>query len=71
MPSQTSPSNDRNYDMISVLYHLMQGSETLDQYCEDAEKANDSEVAAFFREVQENNNQMAQKAQRLLKSRLQ
>lgn len=71
MPTRTSPTDDRNYDMISVLYHLLQGSETLDRYCSDAEQAKDSELAAFFRELQENNNQMAQRAQRLLKNRLQ
>lgn len=71
MTPQSSANNDRNYDMISVLYHLLQGADTLDQYCADAEKANDSELAAFFREVQESNNQMARKAQRLLKNRLQ
>lgn len=70
MPTRT-PSDDRSYDMISVLYHLLQGAETLDQYCADAENANDSELAAFFRELQEHNNQMAQRAQRLLKNRLQ
>lgn len=71
MAPQTSASNDSNYDVISVLYHLLQGSETLDQYCSDAENANDSELAAFFRELQENNNRMARKAQHLLKTRLQ
>lgn len=70
MPTR-SPNDDRRYDMISVLYHLLQSSDTLDQYCTDAEKAKDSELAAFFRELQESNNQMAQKAQRLLKNRLQ
>lgn len=66
-----TPTNDRNYDVISVMYHLLQGAETLDQYCADAKNSNDNELAEFFREVQDNNAQLAQKAQTLLKSRLQ
>lgn len=71
MPMRSNALNDRNYDMISVLYHLLQSADTLDKYCADAENANDSELAAFFRELQENNNQMAKRAQHLLKTRLQ
>lgn len=66
-----TPTSDRNYDVISVMYHLLQGSDTLDKYCSDAESSNDSELAAFFREVQTSNQQLAEKAQSLLKNRLQ
>lgn len=71
MAGTSSPLNDRNYDVISVMYHLLQGSDTLDQYRADAENSNDDELAAFFQEVQENNKQLAEKAQSLLKNRLQ
>jgi hypothetical protein len=71
MAGTSSPTSDRNYDVISVMYHLLQGSDTLDQYRADAENSNDTELAEFFREVQENNKQMAAKAQNLLKQRLQ
>lgn len=66
-----SPTSDRNYDVISVMYHLLQGSDTLDQYRADAENSNDNELAEFFREVQDTNKQLADKAQNLLKKRLQ
>lgn len=71
MPGINTPTSDKNYDVISVMYHLLQGSDTLDQYCADAENSNDKELAAFFREVQESNKQLAEKAQTLLKKRLQ
>jgi hypothetical protein len=71
MAGTSSPMSDRNYDVISVMYHLLQGSDTLDQYRADAENSNDNELAEFFREVQENNKQLAEKAQSLLKHRLQ
>jgi hypothetical protein len=66
----TTPLPNQNYDVISVLYHLLQGSETLDKYCQDA-SASDEELTQFFREVQETNNQLAEKAQKILKNRLQ
>jgi hypothetical protein len=69
MPS--TPVPNENYDVVSVLYHLLQGSDVVEQYCSDANNANDAELNSFFREVQENNNQMAKKAQDILRNRLQ
>lgn len=66
----TTPVPNENYDVISVLYHLLQGSDTIERYCKDAE-SNDQELAQFFREVQDTNNQLAEKAQKILKNRLQ
>lgn len=71
MAEKNVPTSDRNYDVISVMYHLLQGAETLDRYCNDAESSNDRELAAFFREVQDTNSQLAEKAQTILKNRLQ
>lgn len=71
MAEKNMPTSDRNYDVISVMYHLLQGAETLDRYCNDAESSNDRELAEFFREVQDTNSQLAQKAQSILKDRLQ
>lgn len=65
------PLSNENYDVISVLYHLLQGSETIDKYCHDSKNASDEELIQFFQEVQETNNQLAGKAQDLLKARLQ
>jgi hypothetical protein len=66
-----TPVPNENYDVVSVLYHLLEGSDTVDKYCEDAERAGDKELSQFFREVQTSNNQMAEKAQAILKNRLQ
>lgn len=71
MAEKNMPTSNRNYDVISVMYHLLQGAETLDRYCNDAESSNDRELAEFFREVQDTNSQLAQKAQTILKNRLQ
>lgn len=66
-----TPLPNENYDVVSVLYHLLEGTDTIEKYCQDANRAKDDELASFFREVQESNNQLAEKAQNILKSRLQ
>jgi hypothetical protein len=39
MAKQEKVTRDEHYDLVSVLYHSLQGDETLDQYIEDAEAA--------------------------------
>ena len=36
---------DEQYDLVSVLYHALQGGETSEQYIEDARTAGDEELA--------------------------
>jgi len=61
---------DEHYNLVSVLYHALEGAETYELYVEDAEDAGDEELAQFFREVQESNVQLAERAKQLLKERL-
>ncbi|ACK69523.1 conserved hypothetical protein [Gloeothece citriformis PCC 7424] len=63
--------NDCNYNLISVLYHLMQGASTYDQYIEDAQQAGDEELADFFRNLKQASNSTAEKGKQLLSQRLQ
>jgi hypothetical protein len=58
------------YDIVSVMYHALQGVETYDTYLADAEQRGDDELAAFFRDVQEHNRDDADRAKRLLRQRL-
>lgn len=64
------PLKDKDYDLVSVLYHASQGAEICRQYAADAEQEGDSEAAQFFKEVQEQNSQLVQKGKNLLKGRL-
>jgi hypothetical protein len=61
---------DPTYDLVSVLYHALQGGETYQQYISDAEETGDNELVDFFRDVQEKEKQIAEQAKRLLHSRL-
>jgi hypothetical protein len=58
------------YDIVSVMYHSLQGAETYDRYIADAEQREDEELAAFFRDVQSQNCEVARRARALLRNRL-
>jgi hypothetical protein len=49
---QATGTKDATYDLVSVLYHALQGTETCGQYIQDAEQADDQELIQFFRSVQ-------------------
>ncbi|MBV9848703.1 MAG: hypothetical protein JO250_03350 [Armatimonadetes bacterium] len=61
---------DEQYNLISVLYHALQGGETVGQYIGDAEQAGDEKLAQFFRETQAAYKELADKAKGLLKGKL-
>ena len=59
-------TSDLTYNLVSILYHALQGAETYDQYIQDAEGSGDQDLASFFREVKERNKQTADAAKRQL-----
>jgi rubrerythrin len=62
-------TRDATYNLISILYHALQGAETYGQYASDA--GSDQDLANFFREVQQQEQQRADRAKELLAKRLQ
>ena len=72
MESETEETGttDAHYNLVSVLYHALQGAETCGTYIEDAEEAADQELVDFFEEVQEENRNRAERAKELLAKRL-
>lgn len=64
--AQETGVTDEHYDVISVLYHALQGAETCRQYIADAEQSGKQEMVEFFREVQDQNRRLAEKAKELL-----
>lgn len=61
---------DKDYDLISTIYHAAQGEDICRQYMEDAKKEGDNDAAQFFQEVQHQNQQLVKKGKDLLKKRL-
>jgi hypothetical protein len=70
MDERTTGTRDEHYDVVSVLYHALQGAETCTTYLRDAERAGDQELVHFFREVQEAYRQLADRGKGLLRQRL-
>jgi hypothetical protein len=68
--TRATGTRDTHYNVISMLYHTLQEAETLVRYIADAEQAGDQELARFFREVQEEDRQRADRAKALLRQRL-
>lgn len=61
-------TSDSTYDLISVLYHCLQGAEMYEVYAADAE--DDEELSSFFDEIAEQERQRAERAKQLLAKRL-
>ncbi|GAB4455539.1 MAG: hypothetical protein OHK0029_11880 [Armatimonadaceae bacterium] len=57
---------DVSYNLVSILYHALQGAETYDMYIEDAENSGNSDLAQFFRDVKRENQSRAERAKQLL-----
>lgn len=62
--------SDIEYDLVSVLYHGLQGAENYERYAKDAEQSGDKELSQFFREVQQEEKRRSERAKSLLASRL-
>lgn len=67
---QTTGTRDETYDLVSVLYHALQGAETYQRYIQDAEQAGDQELIQFFREAQSWQRHLATEAKQVLTQRL-
>ncbi|MCK9275416.1 MAG: hypothetical protein M0P57_10025 [Syntrophales bacterium] len=65
-----APMKDKNYDLISVLYHTLQGCQSAGTYLEDAQKDSDKELTDFLREADDHYRTIAEKAKKLLRNRL-
>jgi rubrerythrin len=66
---QTTGTRDEHYNLVSVLYHALEGGATYDKYIQDAENEGDQELVDFFRQVQQEDAQRAQQAKSLLDQR--
>lgn len=61
---------DVTYNLVSILFHALQGAETYDQFVRDAERSGDQDLAQFFRTVKEEDERRANQAKQILGRRL-
>jgi rubrerythrin len=57
------------YDLVSVMYHALQGAQTNETYSRDAEQEGDQEAAQFFREVKQEDQKRAERGKQLFTQR--
>lgn len=67
---ELSGERDEHYNLISVLYHGLQGADQGAIYAADADQAGDEELAEFFRAVGQQHGDLARQAKQLLFQRL-
>ncbi len=70
MADQSTGTRDITYNLVSVIYHALQGAETYHTYVQDAEAEGDQELASFFREVQQQSSDTASRAKEMLTQRI-
>jgi hypothetical protein len=63
---QLTGISDAVYDLTSVFYHAAEGSQVYAKYIDDAAKEGDNELVEFFKDVQEQDAERAQKAKSLI-----
>jgi rubrerythrin len=66
---QLTGISDTVFNLGSVFYHAAEGRQVFAKYIEDAEREGDTEVVEFFREVQQQDAERAQKAKELISRR--
>ena len=59
-------TRDIVYNLISTIYHTLQGAETEAVYIADAEQEGDQELIKFFSDIKQENQRRADEAKRLL-----
>jgi rubrerythrin len=71
MPAKANTgTQDTTYNLLSIVYHALQGAETYEQYINDAEQQGEQELAQFFRDVRDTHTQLADRGKQLLAQRL-
>lgn len=68
--AQQTGTRDEHYDLVSVLYHLLEGAATVEQYIRDAEESGDQELVQFFKDWQDEQRNFSERAKNLLGSRM-
>lgn len=55
-------TRDVTYNLVSVIYHALQGADTYHTYVRDAETEGDQDLLEFFHEAEQQSEQLASRA---------
>jgi hypothetical protein len=64
------PMKGKDYNLVSTLYHALQGVETSGAYLSNSENADDQAVAQFLKECRDRYEEIARSAKTLLAQRI-
>jgi hypothetical protein len=67
---KTTGMKDKDFNLVSMLYHALEGAWTYATYLEDAQNASDHELAKLFTEALEQHEKLAEGAKELLAQRI-
>ena len=67
---EVTGTKDKDYDVIWFVEQCLSNVLRLETYVKDAERADDSELADFFRRAQETSRKGAEQGKQLLRARL-
>ncbi|MDP9397598.1 MAG: hypothetical protein M3P96_07115 [Actinomycetota bacterium] len=67
---QTTGTADKDYNLLWFTQTCLENALRLQTYIQDAERANDNELAQLFQQAQEHSRKGAEQGKQLLKSRL-
>ena len=67
---QVTGTKDKSYNLLWYIERCLSNALRLEQYCEDAERDDDQEVADLFRRAQAASKKGAEEGKSLLRSRL-
>jgi hypothetical protein len=60
-------TRDVTFNLVSIMYHALQGAETIDQYVGDADQGgSNDDLAQFFQETKEEYSRRADRTKELL-----
>lgn len=65
-----APLKDKDYDLVSVVYHASQGVETSQRYATEAKADGDGTAASLFEEAHMHYAELVKRGKELLKERL-
>ncbi len=65
---QATGTSDPTYNVIAVVYHALQGAETIQKYLDDTEI--DDELRTFFQQVQQGYRRAADMGKQLMVQRI-
>ncbi|WP_130340809.1 hypothetical protein [Micromonospora kangleipakensis] len=66
-----SPVKDKNYDLIHTIQLSLEHIWRMETYIADAENQGDTELANWFRKMQENNRKAGEQGKQMLMQRMQ